>query len=46
MACLDSAANDQEVRFTTALNASTSFGLSGDTLTLYVANAPRVRFVR
>jgi heat shock protein HslJ len=45
MACADSAVNAQELAFTAALGAITSFAMSADTLTLLAAGSPRLRFV-
>ena len=46
MACLDTAISNQETAFTAALAATTSFAISADTLSLFAAGAPRLRFVR
>jgi len=46
MACMDTAISNQEAAFTAALNATTNFSMSADTLTLLAASTARLRFVR
>jgi heat shock protein HslJ len=44
--CEENAGRAQEAAFTAALNETTSFAISADTLTLFAGSAPRLRFTR
>jgi heat shock protein HslJ len=45
IACLETPGLEQEQAFTAALNETTNFSISGDTLTFFAGSTPRLRFV-